>query len=376
MDQGDHVRLPGGPARFLKTHHLIAALVTTAVVVASTTGFVWAKKRVTVVVDGAAAHVSTQVSDVASLLREAGISVSDGDLVSPPPGTLVEDGDSIVVRHAVPVSIRVGDQRLELRVIGSTVADALMKAGMDPTAGTQTEPAIDTPLEPGMEIKATDLFLRVAQEEVEVPYDTVVMGDPSIPSGSRKVVTRGALGRALKVYQVLVTGGIEGARFLRTERMLASKIDEVVAVGTKRVFRQVMVSRGSARSKPAPPAPPIVGKAMTLEATAYTPWDAGCGGVKVIDGRKTRYGIPDGWGVVAVDPRVIPLGSKLFVEGYGYAVAADTGGVIHGNIIDVCYWGTDLNAPTKSSGATQRRAALAATDRWGRRTVRVTLLGR
>jgi uncharacterized protein YabE (DUF348 family)/3D (Asp-Asp-Asp) domain-containing protein len=370
MDQGDHVRLPGGPARFLKTHHLIAALVTTAVVVASTTGFVWAKKRVTVVVDGAAAHVSTQVSDVASLLREAGISVSDGDLVSPPPGTLVEDGDSIVVRHAVPVSIRVGDQRLELRVIGSTVADALMKAGMDPTAGTQTEPAIDTPLEPGMEIKATDLFLRVAQEEVEVPYDTVVMGDPSIPPGSRKVVTRGALGRALKVYQVLVTGGIEGARFLRTERMLASKIDEVVAVGTKRVFRQVMVSRGSARSKPAPPAPPIVGKAMTLEATAYTPWDAGCGGVKVIDG------IPDGWGVVAVDPRVIPLGSKLFVEGYGYAVAADTGGVIHGNIIDVCYWGTDLNAPTKSSGATQRRAALAATDRWGRRTVRVTLLGR
>jgi 3D (Asp-Asp-Asp) domain-containing protein len=63
-----------------------------------------------------------------------------------------------------------------------------------------------------------------------------------------------------------------------------------------------------------------------------------------------------GQGVVAVDPKVIPLGSKLYVEGYGYAIAGDTGGAIKGNRIDVFFY---------SSGETAQ---------WGRRWVRVFVL--
>lgn len=69
-----------------------------------------------------------------------------------------------------------------------------------------------------------------------------------------------------------------------------------------------------------------------MESTAYTP-DAGRGSratFRTATGRRASYG------VVAVDPRVIPLHTLLFVEGYGFAVAADTGGAIKGNIIDVC----------------------------------------
>ena len=67
----------------------------------------------------------------------------------------------------------------------------------------------------------------------------------------------------------------------------------------------------------------------TMEATAYLPGDG--------DGRGiTATGIKATWGVVAVDPKVIPLGSRVYVPGYGFAIAADTGGAIKGRKIDLC----------------------------------------
>ena len=72
-------------------------------------------------------------------------------------------------------------------------------------------------------------------------------------------------------------------------------------------------------------------KVKTMEATAYLP-SAGLKNPTF----KTRMGLPAKYGVIAVDPRVIPLGTLCFVEGYGFAIAADTGGAIKGNIIDVC----------------------------------------
>ena len=70
---------------------------------------------------------------------------------------------------------------------------------------------------------------------------------------------------------------------------------------------------------------------------------------------RTATGIPVGWGVVAVDPSVIPLGTHLSIPGYGEAVAADTGGAVRGAMIDLWF-------PT-----------LAQARAWGRRTVTITL---
>ena len=95
------------------------------------------------------------------------------------------------------------------------------------------------------------------------------------------------------------------------------------------------------------------GKEITVEATAYTAECEGCIGI-------TKTGVdlnanPDAK-VIAVDPSIIPLGSKVYVEGYGYATAEDTGGAIKGNRIDVF--------------VPEQNDAL----QWGRKQVKVTII--
>jgi cystine transport system substrate-binding protein len=93
----------------------------------------------------------------------------------------------------------------------------------------------------------------------------------------------------------------------------------------------------------APPAPSTAGTTLTVSSTGYS-----------LPGH-TATGIPTGWGVVAVDPSVIPLGTRLTVPGYGQGVAADTGGAVRGADIDLWF-------PT-----------LAQARAWGRRTITITL---
>ncbi|WP_252314100.1 3D domain-containing protein [Sinobaca sp. H24] len=95
------------------------------------------------------------------------------------------------------------------------------------------------------------------------------------------------------------------------------------------------------------------GQSMTMEATAYT---AGCAGCSGITANGTDLRNSPNKKVIAVDPSVIPLGSKVHVEGYGTAIAADTGGAIKGNRID-------LHVPTKSDAFS-----------FGRQSVKVTVL--
>jgi 3D (Asp-Asp-Asp) domain-containing protein len=90
-------------------------------------------------------------------------------------------------------------------------------------------------------------------------------------------------------------------------------------------------------------APPAGGTELTVSATGYA-----------LSGR-TATGLPVGWGIAAVDPSVIPLGTHFYVPGYGEAVAADTGGAIYGSTVDLWF-------PTE----TQANA-------WGRRTVTIVL---
>ncbi|ALA13018.1 L-alanyl-D-glutamate peptidase [Bacillus phage TsarBomba] len=103
------------------------------------------------------------------------------------------------------------------------------------------------------------------------------------------------------------------------------------------------------------------GKTLIVEATAYTPHPSENGGTyggQVLTATGFNLSKNPNARVIAVDPRVIPLGSRVYVEGYGEAMALDTGGAIKGNRIDVLL-------PTDSQA-----------NAWGRKQVKITVLGK
>ncbi len=342
--------MPHRSARSLKTQYLIAALLIAALTIAAVSGFVWARKSITVIIDGRACSCRTQAADVAGLLEEAGVRVADRDIVSPGPDEAIADGDTVVVRHAIPVTVVLGNESMQLRVVGARVSDALVACGLDPTSGLKVTPDIGAHLTPGMTIEVTDVFLRVVQEEVSIPPKSRIVSDPSMPINTRRVVNPGAPGKLLRVLETVVTGGCEGGKVLKAQRVVEAPVDVVIAVGTARDFT-VAARGGLGRRTASQLPPPSEGTRMTVLATAYHPRDNSLEG-----GFHAATGARLGYGIVAVDPDVIPLGTRIWVPGYGYGIAADTGGAIKGDHIDLCF---------------DTAAEMSA---WGSRTLQVVLL--
>jgi cystine transport system substrate-binding protein len=176
----------------------------------------------------------------------------------------------------------------------------------------------------------------------------------------RRARVDAAVAAARQTVAALVTARAQRVAFvakLRTEeRLKAAQIraleDRVHAAQQKSAVLQQAAEPAAASTSAAgdvyPPEtaqaePSVAGRTITVSSTGYS-----------LSGH-TATGLPAGWGVVAVDPSVIPLGTKLSIPGYGEAVAADTGGSVRGNTIDIWF------------------PSLAQARAWGRRTVTITL---
>ena len=157
--------------------------------------------------------------------------------------------------------------------------------------------------------------------------------DKNLLKGKEKVVQEGKQGSIKRTYEIISENGKQVARILKGEEVISEPAKKVVAVGTKVVTASV--SRGTSNSDSSSEPD---GKEFYVSATAYTAYCNGCSGITAtgIDLRSNPH-----LKVIAVDPRVIPLGSKVWVEGYGHAVAGDTGGAIKGMKIDLFMPTTD-----------------------------------
>lgn len=213
------------------------------------------QKNITIVVDGTAINFSTSRNFVGEALTTANIDFSVDDLIMPPAMATLEDGDVITIR----------------RVKKETV-----------------------------------------EEEVLLPFETMILDNPRLRVGSEIDLRAGSPGLEKTVIERELIDGAEVS-----SRVISTKT--VMKPVSRKIYRGTRVSGNTVSSK-------------RMEATAYTAGEESCAGS--VDGL-TCVLKKAGYGVAAVDPRLIALGTRLYIEGYGFAVASDIGGDIKGNRIDL-----------------------------------------
>ena len=223
-----------------------------------------------------------------------------------------------------PIQIKRFGTAKEFVTHHATVADVLkdMKINME---GRSSYPSPETKITDGMVIHVLGRKSFLSQEEVEVPFQTKTIDDPELTFGEKKVEKAGVKGKDIVTYENITRIGYE-QKIELDRRHVTAPVDEIVRQG---IAQSVLTPEGYKRYK----------KKIYGEATAYT-WGGGASGT-------TSLGLWPKRGIVAVDPRMIPYYTKMYIPGYGMAIAGDTGGAIVGHRIDLfmdslyeCYqWG-------------------------------------
>jgi 3D (Asp-Asp-Asp) domain-containing protein len=289
----------------------IATLVIISLVV---TGAVWSSKNVTVIADGKSVSVSTIHSDPLEVLAQVNIALGSKDEYRLSTAK-VTDGSVLTVYRAIPVQIMFKD-KTEVVISGKpTVGELATSLGYGPGKGrTALDPA--TKVTPMMQVRIIALTEQTVTRKVTVPPPVVRQPDPNLERGLEELADEGESGMTEATVKLRLEDGAEVGADTVSEKVLTPPKPQIVKVGTRETLQ---TSRGTMRFR----------EVHMMEATAYLPTDGGGHGI-------TASGLQARHGIVAVDPRVIPLGTRVYVPGYGLALAADTGGAIIGNRIDLC----------------------------------------
>jgi 3D (Asp-Asp-Asp) domain-containing protein len=281
-------------------------------------------KHVTFVRDGISQTLETRAATAEDLLVQHGIVPATEDALSVDPASPLVDGETVVYRAAVPVTVTVDDQPHQLRTAAATVADLLSQQGISWDRHDEVSPAPASPIanDTAVTVEHRQSWTEVVRKPI-APR-TVKRWAYTLPIGRTQVVSPGHPG--VREVSYLVMRGTDRDALRRTRlasRILRRPRPRILAEG---VGEYTALSQVASRS--AAGTLKLASSALSMIATAYTARCGGCSGV-------TATGRPAGHGVVAVDPRVIPLGTQMYIPGYGKAIAGDTGGSIRGNRIDL-----------------------------------------
>ncbi|MBM7667167.1 uncharacterized protein YabE (DUF348 family) [Solibacillus kalamii] len=299
-------------------------------------------KEVVISVDGNQSKVWTTENVVKNILEEANIEVTEHDLVSQSLDTEVGADNKIDIQKAFQLTLVDGKKERQVWSTSTTVANFLKQQEVQLGESDRVDRGLEEVITPNDKIAVVRVEKVTDVVEESVDFAIEKKNDSSLLKGKEKVVSEGKKGKVERTYSIVKENGKVVSKKLASEKVIKKPKTKVVSVGTKVVTANV--SRSSE---------PSSGKEFYVTATAYTPNCAGCSGISAA-GLNLRAN-PD-MKVIAVDPKVIPLGTKVWVEGYGNAVAADTGGAIKGNKIDVL-------VPTTSKAKS-----------WGRKKVRIKVL--
>ncbi|MCX7715114.1 MAG: 3D domain-containing protein [Clostridia bacterium] len=282
--------------------------------------------------------VKTRQQTVGQLLSENNITIGEYDNVNLLSDEELSDHAKLVIRRGKPFTVVTAEGEYAVSTTKATVGEALLEIGIYIDDIDDVNPPRETKIIEGMRVVVAEISISEISVEEEIEYATKTEQTRDLYKGEKKTVQSGVVGKKTVVYRITEKDGVEIGREAICETVTKEPVTEIVKVGTKEktinVYQESrngnLSSRGEIRYK----------AVYTMKATAYDPSPASNGGAS-----RTATGTTPRYGIVAVDPDVIPLGSRLYIESaddgqswvYGYAIAGDTGGAIKGNRIDLCF---------------------------------------
>jgi uncharacterized protein YabE (DUF348 family) len=271
--------------------------------------------------------ISTTAQSVGEALREAEITLYLGDKVQPSLGSPVSTGLRVYIERSTPISLNVDGRLLKTRIRGKTVGDALTEMGVGVSGLDQVTPPLTAEIYDHAAISIVRVSEEIEIEEDIVPFETIFRGDPTILIDTQQVTQPGAEGITRRRYRVHYEDGKEVIRTLEDTWIAQEPAQRVVAFGQRIEPRTFTTTDGRTLT---------YWRKIRMRASSYSASTAGVPTTASYYGR-TRTGDRMRFGIVAVDPAVIPLRSQVYVPGYGTGDALDTGSAVLARRIDLGY---------------------------------------
>jgi uncharacterized protein YabE (DUF348 family) len=317
----------------IKKAEKFRALVILAIVATLSLGFyMFQGNEVTLNLDGKITEVVSYSKTVEDFIESEEIDIKDGAYISIPLDTKIKEDIKITIKNPKDYTIDDGGVLVDIKSVHTKTKDILKDAGVTLGELDYTLPELDKDISANTTIEIYRVKEIVETTEIEIPFEEEVIMNKNIDRGVINVVKEGKNGIRKSETKNKYVNGVLASTIIVKDEVTSEPVNKIVEKGTKELV--VATSRGDTRYR----------RKITMTATAY---DSSYESTGKKPGHKyygiTASGTQARPGVVAVDPSVIPLGTKLYIESldgtkdYGFAIAEDTGGSIKGNKIDLFF---------------------------------------
>ncbi|MBO7748069.1 DUF348 domain-containing protein [Paenibacillus sp. MWE-103] len=301
-----------------------------------------ADKHVSVVLNGRETIVSTKQWVLQRLLDEQAITIGPHDKVSMPLDGGISDGDRIVIDRAIPLTVKADGKAKTLYTTEKTVQAAIDQADIEVRGLDKVYPSSEAALQPNMTITVTRIDKKYSETSYDVPFTVVKKNDPKLALGKQKLVRQGQQGKVVKRYETVFADGVAVSQTLVEKMTPQPAVDKVVSVGTMKPEPKVTMLSASAGASSYTKRGVTFNAKKVMRNFTLTAYSAGVASTGKGKGHP-EYGITaSGTRVqegrtIAVDPKVIPIGWWVYIEGIGFRRAEDTGSAVKGHKIDVYF---------------------------------------
>jgi uncharacterized protein YabE (DUF348 family)/3D (Asp-Asp-Asp) domain-containing protein len=303
-----------------------------------------ATKSVSVVVNGQETIVRTKQWVLQRLLDEQAIKIGEHDRVSASLTAKIRDGEQIIIDHATPIQLTADGETSTVYTTARTVESALQDLHIALGELDRISPQPDTTLTSNSEIKIVRVKKVTGEVTEPIAFETEQKTDTAILKGKQQVVQEGAPGVLVKKTEKVYEDGKLVSENVVGQQVQTESVKKIVAVGTKNPV--VILSAASDDQQTVSKNGVTFGVKQILNnvtLTAYAADYASTGKSDNSPGFGTTFTgthVTEGR-TIAVDPKVIPLGWWVYIEGIGYRRAEDTGSAVKGQKIDVFYNSSD-----------------------------------